>query len=65
MSDLNNSIGDLLREAHDLARREFWVMHEALSGEYKNSIEQLKDIEELAKLGNLLAKISEARKAHY
>ena len=59
----NQTIEDLLNVAHSHAKNHFWEMHSTLSGEYRNSIEQLRDIEELARLGNLISKIVEARNA--
>tara|TARA_R110000822_G_scaffold31830_1_gene91865 strand:- start:55 stop:255 length:201 start_codon:yes stop_codon:yes gene_type:complete len=57
----NQTIDALLREAHEHAKAQFWATHATLAGEYKNSLTQLEDIKELARLGNLIAKIVEAR----
>ena len=59
----NQALAQLLREAHSIAKTQFWALHHSLSGEYKSSIDQLRDIEELARLGNLISKIVEARNA--
>ena len=54
---------DHLRKAQDIIHHEFWAMHEKLREAYPTRTEQLKDITELARLGALLTKISEAREA--
>ena len=59
----NQALAQLVREAHSMAKTQFWALHHALSGEYNNSDDQLRDIEELARVGNLIAKLVEARNA--
>ena len=54
---------DHLRKAQDIITHEFWVVHEKLREAYPTRTEQIKDIAELARLGTLLTKISEAREA--
>ena len=57
------ALAELLRQAHSIARTQFWALHNALSKDYDNSVDQLRDIEELARVGNLVAKLVEARNA--
>ena len=59
----NQALAQLIREAHSMAKTQFWALHHSLSGEYNNSDDQLRDIEELARVGNLIAKLVEARNA--
>jgi hypothetical protein len=54
---------DHLRKAQDIITHEFWELHERLRENYTTRTEQIKDIAELARLGTLLTKISEAREA--
>ena len=61
--DNTPTINDQLRKAYDLATKEFWFIHNALNNEYNNSADQQKDIAELARLGNIMIRILEARKA--
>jgi len=63
MSDHTPTINDHLYIAYGLAKQEFWFVHNALNSEYENSSDQLKDVKELARLGNLMMKIIEARQA--
>ena len=63
MSDNTPTINEHLYKAYELTKQEFWVIHKALNNEYKNSSDQLKDITELARLGDIMIKIVEARRA--
>jgi hypothetical protein len=63
MNDHVYTMNDHLYIAYKLAKAEFWVIHKALNNEYNNSADQQKDIAELARLGNIMIRILEARKA--
>ena len=63
MTDNTPTINEHLYKAYELAKQEFWFVHNALNSEYSNSSDQLKDITELARLGDIMIKIVEARRA--
>ena len=63
MTENLQATSDHLRIALDLASRDFWSVHAALNNEYENSIDQFKDIEELVRLGSIVIRIREARRA--
>jgi len=62
-SEIYTYTDDHLRKAFEIISEQFWDVHQRLSEPFESRAEQLETINELARLGNAMVKITEARSA--